>query len=143
MGPLIEFFAKEHPAWVHVPLGMVVALPLAMAASFLPKHSSRWTTTSFFMAAVGLLGGGVGLLVLTHHMLSAPILWTVAGLIAAGFIAFIVQALLFFRHRKKPKLDPGLRRAGIALCFILCSLVLAPFFLIHGLAAPRIATAYA
>ena len=124
-------------------IGWVGLVMVGVAQRLLPMFLlSHGGTERAGAAAVGLLGGGVGLLVLTHHMLSAPILWTVAGLIAAGFIAFIVQALLFFRHRKKPKLDPGLRLAGIALCFILCALVLAPFFLIHGLAAPRIATAY-
>jgi hypothetical protein len=124
-------------------IGWVALVMVGVAQRLLPMFLlSHGGTERAGAAAVGVLGGGVGLLVLTHHMLSAPILWTVAGLIAAGFIAFIVQALLFFRHRKKPKLDPGLRLAGIALCFILCALVLAPFFLTHGLAAPRIATAY-
>lgn len=59
--PVIEFIAREHPAWVHVPLGMVVGLPLAMLGSFLPKHAHRWTTTAFFMAAVGLAGSLVAL----------------------------------------------------------------------------------
>jgi hypothetical protein len=92
--------------------------------------------------AVGLLGGGIGLLVLTHHALNPAILWTVAALVAAGLVAFVVQAVLFFRHRKKPKVDPGLRLAATALGFILCALVLAPFFLVHGLSAPRLATGY-
>lgn len=59
--PIIEFIAREHPAWVHVPLGMVVGLPLAMLGSFLPKHAHRWTTTAFFMAAVGLAGSVLAL----------------------------------------------------------------------------------
>lgn len=59
--PIIEFIAREHPAWVHVPLGMVVGLPLAMAGSYLPKHAHRWTITAFFMAVIGLLGSLVAL----------------------------------------------------------------------------------
>ena len=59
--PIVEFIAREHPAWVHLPLGMVVGLPLAMLGSFLPKHAHRWTTTAFFMAAVGLAGSVVAL----------------------------------------------------------------------------------
>lgn len=61
MGSFLEFVAREHPAWVHVPLGAVIILPLAMAASFSPRHSSRWTTTAFFLAAVGLAGSLVAL----------------------------------------------------------------------------------
>jgi hypothetical protein len=53
-----------------------------------------------------------------------------------------MQAVLFFRHRKKPVLDPGLRLAAAALAFLGAALVLAPFFLARGLAAPRLATAY-
>ena len=35
---LLEFIAREHPAFVHIPLGLVAVLPLAMLASFHPKH---------------------------------------------------------------------------------------------------------
>jgi hypothetical protein len=68
--------------------------------------------------------------------------WVAAGLLAAGLAAFVLQAVLFFRHRKKPVLDPGLRLAAAALAFLGAALVLAPFFLARGLAAPRLATAY-
>ncbi|MCX6546965.1 MAG: hypothetical protein NTW40_02815 [Acidobacteria bacterium] len=51
--PLVEFIAREHPAFVHVPLGLVAALPLAILISFLTKHSRPLTGTAFFLAAVG------------------------------------------------------------------------------------------
>ena len=51
--PLIEFIAREHPAFVHVPLGLVAALPLAILISFLTKHARPLTGTAFFIAAVG------------------------------------------------------------------------------------------
>ncbi len=28
--PLIEFIAREHPAFVHIPIGLVAVLPLAI-----------------------------------------------------------------------------------------------------------------
>ena len=59
--PILDFIAREHPAWVHLPLGMVVGLPLAMAGSFFPRHAHRWTTTAFFMAALGLAGSLIAL----------------------------------------------------------------------------------
>lgn len=65
-----------------------------------------------------------------------------AGLLAGGAVAFLAQAALFFRHKKKPALDPGLRLAAVALGFLALALVLAPFFLTRGLAVPRLATAY-
>ncbi|MBI3131579.1 MAG: hypothetical protein HYZ13_09665 [Acidobacteria bacterium] len=60
--PLLDFIAREHPAFVHVPLGLVVTLPLAMLGSFRAKGSRRWVRTSFFMAVVGLLGSIVALI---------------------------------------------------------------------------------
>ncbi len=51
--PLIEFLAREHPAFVHVPLGLIAVLPLAMLASFHPRHGRVMVGTSFFLAAIG------------------------------------------------------------------------------------------
>ena len=93
-------------------------------------------------AALALLGAGVGGLLAFHHGLVPPVLWTIAALLAGGLAAFLVQAALFFRHRRKPALDPGLRLAAVALAFLGVALALAPVFLARGLAAPRIATAY-
>ncbi len=53
---LLDFVAKEHPAFVHVPLGMVAALPFAMLGSFRPSSSLRWVRTSLFLAVVGMAG---------------------------------------------------------------------------------------
>jgi hypothetical protein len=53
--PLLEFIAREHPAFVHVPLGLTAVLPLAMLASFYPKHGRVLTGTSLFLAFMGWL----------------------------------------------------------------------------------------
>lgn len=92
--------------------------------------------------AVVLLSAGSALLLAAHHFLVPAVKWTVAGLLAAGLAAFLAQAALFFRHRRKPRLDPGLRLAGVALGFLALALVLAPFHLVHGLARPQLATGY-
>ncbi len=55
-GPLLELFAREHPAFVHVPLGLVIALPFAMAISFRARNPQPWKLTSFFIAGLALLG---------------------------------------------------------------------------------------
>ena len=94
-------------------------------------------------AAAALLAAGVALLLATHHALT---LWTTAAValsLGGGVAALLTQALLYFRSRRKPALDPGLRLAGAGLVLLGCALLLAPFFLAAGLAAPRIATAYA
>ena len=59
--PLLEFIAREHPAFVHVPLGLVATLPLAMLASFRSRAPERWTRTAFFMALVGLASSAVAI----------------------------------------------------------------------------------
>jgi len=59
--PLIELFAREHPAFVHAPLGLVVTLPLAMLASFRSRTPHLWTRTAFFMGLVGLLSSAVAI----------------------------------------------------------------------------------
>lgn len=124
-------------------IGWVAMVMVGVAQRLLPMFLlSHGGTERAGAAAVGLLGGGVALLIVSHHFLSPLLLSIIMALVAAGFVAFIIQAALFFRHRKKPKLDPGLRLAGVALGFILCAIVLAPFFLYNGLGAPRIATAY-
>jgi len=58
---LIEFIAREHPAFVHLPIGLVVVLPLAMVASMRSIHRHRWVTTAFFLASLAWLGGGAAL----------------------------------------------------------------------------------
>lgn len=60
--PLIEFIAREHPAFVHVPLGAVVVLPLAILMSLRGTNRRAWTLTAFFLAAVACAGSLVALL---------------------------------------------------------------------------------
>lgn len=59
--PLLEFIAREHPAFVHIPLGLVAVLPVAMLASFHPRHGRILTGTSFFMAIIGWLASTIAL----------------------------------------------------------------------------------
>lgn len=59
--PLIELIAREHPAFVHVPLGLVITLPLAMLGSFWSRSPERWTRTAFFIGLVALAGSAVAL----------------------------------------------------------------------------------
>jgi hypothetical protein len=61
LSSLLDFIAKEHPAFVHVPLGMVVVLPLAMLGTFRLHSSLRWVRTAFFLALMGLFGSVIAL----------------------------------------------------------------------------------
>lgn len=59
--PIIEFIAREHPAFVHVPLGLVICLPLALLGSYWSKHPHAWKLTAMFMAALAWLSSSVAL----------------------------------------------------------------------------------
>jgi hypothetical protein len=109
-------------------------LPMFLLAHRAPEWPAK--------LAVGLVSAGVGLLLVAHHYLVPLVRWTVAALIAGGVVAFLAQAALFFRHRRKPRLDPGLRLAAIGLGFLGVALALAPFHVAYGLGAPKLATAY-
>lgn len=60
-GSVLDLIATEHPAFVHVPLGMVIALPFAMAFSFKAKHPHPWKLASFFLAGLAFMGAVVAL----------------------------------------------------------------------------------
>lgn len=59
--PFLEFVAREHPAFVHVPLGLVICLPLALLGSYKSKHPHAWKLTALFMALLAWLGSSVAL----------------------------------------------------------------------------------
>ncbi len=61
-GSILDLIATEHPAFVHVPLGMVIALPFAMAFSFKAKHPHPWKLASFFIAGLAFMGCMVALI---------------------------------------------------------------------------------
>lgn len=74
---LVEFFSKEHPALVHVPLGLVVCLPIMMVATFRSRYPQTWRRMAF---RVGLLALGLSLLTIVSGFYWARLL----SLIPAG-----------------------------------------------------------
>jgi hypothetical protein len=123
--------------------GWVMLVIVGVAHRLLPMFLLSHGAPSWPGAvAVGLLWSGVGLLLGVHHALSPLLMWVIAGMIIGGVLSFLLQAVLFFRHRRKPALDPGLRLAASGIAFLLVALGLAPFALHAGLAAPHLATAY-
>src|SRR5690606_27818222 len=93
-------------------------------------------------SAAALLGAGVMVLALGHHAGDIVGYKLPAVLVAAGTAAFLVQAALFFRHRRRPRLDAGMRLAAAALAMIAFALALVPLVLARGFGAPQLATAY-
>ncbi|WP_306600900.1 DUF2231 domain-containing protein [Geothrix sp. 21YS21S-2] len=55
-GP-IELFSREHPAFVHVPLGLVVCLPFMIAAAYRSRYPQTWRRMALRVALVALGGG--------------------------------------------------------------------------------------
>src|SRR5690606_15036367 len=123
--------------------GWVMLVVVGVAHRLLPMFLlSHGASERPGRVALALLSGGTGVLLFFHHWLVPAVKWTVAAALAGGMLAFLVQAALFFRHRRKPALDPGLRLAACALLFLATALVLAPVHLSRGVAAPEVATAY-
>lgn len=57
----ITWFAKEHPAMVHLPIAAALLLPLALLLSLWRREES-WLRTARFLAWAGLIGSGAALL---------------------------------------------------------------------------------
>jgi hypothetical protein len=129
---------------IHVAtMGWVLLVMVGVAHKLLPMFLlSHGASERPGWVSLVLLGGGTGLLVLLHHVITPRLTWTIAAMLALGLVAFLVQASLFFRHRRKPTLDPGLRLAATALVFLGVALLLAPFHIHLGLSSPRVATGY-
>ena len=111
---MLEFFAREHPAFVHLPLGMVAGLPLPLLAALWSRHPQGWKLTALLMAALACLGSGVAL---------------VSGLLWGRQIALIAPgALLPVVASEKQVLQRVLRlHEGAALAgFVLGLLCLLP-----------------
>ncbi len=126
---------------IHVAVaGWVVLVMVGVAHRLMPMFLvSHGATERPGWAAVGCLAGGCALLALP---LGSGGVVPGATLIAGGVVAFLVQAISFYRHRRKPKLDPGLRLASAGLLGVAIALVMAPFALARGLESPRLLTAY-
>ena len=75
--PLVELFSREHPALVHVPLGLVVCLPIMMVAAFRSRYPQTWRRMAF---RVGLLALSLSVLTLISGFYWARML----SLIPAG-----------------------------------------------------------
>jgi hypothetical protein len=129
---------------MHVAIaGWVLLVAVGVAHRLLPMFLlSHGASGRPGAVAVGLLGGGSALLLVAHHPLTDAVVWTAGALLAAGVAAFILQAALFYRHRRKPALDAGLRLAAAGVLSLLTAIAIAPFAVHAGLAAPRLATGY-
>lgn len=129
---------------MHVALaGWVLLVMIGVARHLLPMFLlSHGASERPGKVATALVGAGVLALALLHHVVPVGTFRVAAAVIWVGAAAFLAQGALYFRHRIRPKLDPGMRLAGASLGFLALALVLAPAALWMGLSAPRLVTAY-
>lgn len=122
-------------------LGFVMMVIVGVAHRLLPMFLlSHGASERPAWAAVGLLFGSATLLALPFG--GAARLALGAALGCAGTLALIAQAALFFKHRKRSAIDPGMRLAAAGLVGLVVAVLLAPPALSRGLADPRLLTAY-
>lgn len=93
-------------------------------------------------AAVVLVSAGLLVLVAGHHGPPAVGVWTPAILVLSGVLAFLLQVLLFYRHRRRRRLDPGMGLAAGGTGVLGLGVLLALPVLAAGPGAGRLATAY-
>ena len=126
---------------IHVALaGWVVMVMVGVAHRLLPMFLlSHGASERPAQVAVATLGVGSGLLLLPIGHLGRVI---AGALIALGIGAFLVQAVLFVRHRRRRAIDPGLKLALAGLVGLGAATLVAPFALHGGLASLRLLVAY-
>lgn len=118
---------------------VVVGVAQRLLPMFLLSHGApEWPgRAAAILTASGVLG-----LMLLHHVIPMSAITLPSLMIGAGVVTFIWQARLYFRHRVKRALDPGLRLAGGAVGFLALGVALAPIALTRGLASPTLLVAY-
>jgi hypothetical protein len=129
---------------LHIALaGWVLLVVVGVARHLLPMFLlSHGATERPGKVAATLIAAGVLGLVLLHHVLPTRFLGVAGSAIAVGAAAFLVQGVLYFRHRVRRRLDPGMRLAGAALGVLGLALLLAPPALGAELGSPRLLTVY-
>lgn len=126
-----------HVAIVGVVLLVIVGVAHRLIPMFLLSHGASERPA---WVAVALLAAGAALLALPIGGMAVD---AAGGVLAAGgILAFVVQAIGFFRHRKRRGLDPGLRIAAAGLVALLAAMAIAPFALSKGLADLRLLSTY-
>ncbi|HEX6587552.1 MAG TPA: hypothetical protein VF039_00905 [Longimicrobiales bacterium] len=128
---------------LHVAIaGWVLLVMVGVGNRLLPMFLlSHGAGERFARAAVALIASGAGVLAFLHHAPALISRWLPAVLLAAGVAAFLAQAALFYRHRHRPALDPGMRLVAAALALLGVGLALAGPMLLAD-ASARVATAY-
>lgn len=128
-----------HVALVGWALVMMVGMSHRLLPMFLLAHGvdGRWSAR-----AVALLAAGTVLLATGLAAKLDVLAWAGVASLEGGVAAFLWQSRLFFRHRVRRRIGPGMRFAATGLCFLAVAALLGPFVLAFGAGSPRLATAY-
>jgi hypothetical protein len=132
-----------HVALIGWVLVMIVGISHRLLPMFLLAHGAdtRWTSRALALLASGVVVLALGIIA-GHSIRPNVATWIGLLLIESGIFCFLRQAWLFFRARKRPRLDAGLRHAATALVFLAMSATLAPVVLAAGSGYRRLDTAY-
>ncbi len=126
-----------HVAIVGVVLMTIVGVAHRLIPMFLLSHGANERPA---WVAIALLFTGAVLLALP---VGGMALDAVGGVLAAGgVLAFALQAVLFFRARKRRALDAGMRLAAAGLLGLLVAMALAPVAFSRGLTDTRLLVTY-
>lgn len=126
-----------HVAIVGVVLLTMVGVAHRLLPMFLLSHGASerpaWVSTALLFTGSLILAVPFG----------GNVTASIAGvLIAAGVIAFLLQAIAFFKTSKRRVIDPGMKLAAAGLGGLALALLIAPFALSRGLADPRLLATY-
>jgi len=129
--------AHAHVAIVGFVMLVIVGVAHRLLPMFLLSHGASerpaWAALVLLFAGAAILAVPVG----------GAVRFIVAGaLIAGGLVAFLVQAALFFHHRMRRAIDPGMRLASAGLVGLALALLLAPLSLTRGMTDLHLLTTY-
>ena len=134
--------ARFHVVAVHAHIaiaGIILPVIVGVAHRLIPMFTlSHGASEVPARVSVALLFAGATLLAVPIAALQAA----AAALVAAGVLAFAVQAALFFRHRMRKALDPGMRLAAVGIAGLVGAVVLAPFAIARGIADLHVLATY-
>lgn len=126
-----------HVAIVGVVMLVVVGVAHRLLPMFLLSHGASERPGQL---AVGLFFAGALLLSVP---VGGDVTALLAGLlVAAGMVAFLVQARSFYKHTKRSRIDPGMKLAASGLVGLAAALLLAPWALSKGVGDPRLLATY-
>lgn len=135
---IVALATHLHVALVGWVLMVMVGVGHRLLPMFLLSHGADERPAK---AAVALLTVGVAVLFGLHHA-PAFLRWIPAGLILAGAAAFLLQARLFWTHRRRREIDPGMRLTATALVLVGSAAAAGVVLLATHFASARLATAY-